>query len=251
MTKREPRATLLVFTRGVDADRRLRRFLPVSLGSREGELRQRCLDLAFEAGRANGCELLVSSPVDLDLPEDVRAIGQSGNCFWQRLARAEAQAVSRQQGPNVIVAADVPDLRPGHVGAALRTLHGDPDAVVIGPSPDGGLYLIASRRPLGSLLAEVPWCRRDTRSRLVSSLRRAGLQVIFLEPLRDLDHRAAFDAWMAGPLSRSLRLSLWADGARSVVEGLAALLRPAPTLPSTIRLEPASALAGRGPPVLA
>jgi hypothetical protein len=80
--------------------------------------------------------------------------------------------------------------------------------VVLGPSPDGGFYLLACRRPVDGLAAGTRWRRRDTLRGLIRSLRAAGRPVALLDPLSDLDRRADLEIWLASgahlPVARSL-----------------------------------------------
>ncbi len=67
--------------------------------------------------------------------------------------------------------------------------------MVVGPSPDGGIYLLASCRPLDRILARVPWRRRQTIDALLAALAAAGLPVSLLEPLADLDRPQDLARW--------------------------------------------------------
>ncbi len=230
------RPALLVFTRGADAEGHRRRLLPRRFGDRERELYRLCLDEALAAARGAGCRLAVSSPAPLALPEDAQPIPQRGTGFGERLAGAfdEALRPAGDGGPGALVAVgtDTPGLRPAHVEQALALLGNGPGAerrVVVGPSPDGGLYLLAARCPLGSLIRRVSWCRKGTLASLLATLRAAGLAVELLEPLADLDRPADLERWIArraagreGPLARL---------AAALGRLLAALRRPAALSP--------------------
>jgi len=246
-------ATLLIFTLGASAERRRRRLLPGAHGGQELALHQQCLDLAFAAGRANGCRLLVSSPGATGLPEDTTLLPQQGSGFGERLATASAEARRIADGPLVVLGSDVPGVRPRHVAKALDQLAADRDSVVLGPSPDGGLYLLASHRPLDHLLAGVSWCQRNTRRRLTKVLRSAGLKVSFLEPLRDLDDRTALETWLSGSSILASFKSLLEDPLLALAHELRSILTDLrrPWVPSQapclVRVSRSTA-PGRAPP---
>jgi hypothetical protein len=88
--------------------------------------------------------------------------------------------------------------------------------VAIGPATDGGLYLLASLRPLGNFVSQVRWCGPHARADLTRSLASAGLRVILLETLADLDTREDLESWLTERhtrdgwigLVRRLRISL-------------------------------------------
>jgi len=261
--------TLLVFTLGPEAERRRRRLLPARLRDRERGLYDACMAEALAAGRANGCRLEVASPADValgDLPSDARRTGQRGTCFGERFADSFDAAFARTgddprsipTSPRVIaVGTDTPGLRTHHVARALALLDDNGDRrrerVVVGPSPDGGFYLLAANRPLGALLRQVRWCRSDTLAHLRRVLEEAGLSVLLLEPLADLDRRSDLEGWLArrGGRPAFSAGTLTERWAAAVSRALAALRRPpAPRVLGRPRFAPAPARRGRAPPTL-
>ncbi len=239
------RPTLLVFTLGATRESARRGLLPAGLRTLEADLGQSCLDAALDAGRACGCRLEVCSPSGLPLPGEVVHVPQRGTGFGERLARAADGSFERGATPLVIVGTDVPGLAARHVQEALSHLAADPDRVVLGPSPDGGLYLLAAGRPIEGLEA-IRWCRRDTLRDLVRVLRAAGRPVTLLEPLADLDRRADLEVWIASNPGEDRWLRLALELRRLFSE------RRRPTIPVLLGY-PCAAFAaapsGRAPPV--
>lgn len=232
--------TLLVFTLGPGAESARRGLLPGQLRGVEAEVWRGCLSAALEAGRAAGCELEVCSPAPLDLPEDVRHVPQVGDGFGARLERAMARPFA---SPLLVVGTDVPGLAARHLARALTLLAEDPDRVVLGPSPDGGLYLLAASRPIAGLANATRWCRRDTLRGLVRALRAAGRPLVLLESLADLDRRADLETWAAGRDER------WQGLIRLLRRVLSGLRRPAvPLLVGRPRPALVPVRAGRAPP---
>jgi len=245
---RTPAPTLLVFTLGADRESAHRSLLPPRLRDLEIGVRQGCLEAALAAGRACGCRLEVCSPSPVALSEDVGSFAQAGPDFGSRLERAMLDAFARGAGPLIVVGTDVPGLAPRHVARALALLADDPDAVVIGPSPDGGLYLLAARRPIAELGAATRWCRRDTLRGLLRTLRAAGRDVLLLAPLADLDRRADLESWLAVKPGRDER---WRRLARLLRRLLAESCRPfMPLVMGRPRPALAASVTGRSPPVL-
>jgi len=238
---------LLVFTLGESHESRRRRLLPASWSALEQRLHRACLETALDAGRAAGCRLQVSSPVDCGLPTDVAHRPQQGRSFGTRLRHALGEAFAATQGPVALVGSDVPGLSAGHLRRSFELLEKNPEQVVIGPSPDGGFYLLASAKPLDEALAEVRWCCRDTLHSLRRALERRGRPVVLLPVLGDLDHRIDLEQWLAahhrdkGPWHRLVTM---------LSTLLLLLCRPLEDLPTARPLAPSFARPQeRGPPL--
>jgi hypothetical protein len=236
--------TLLVFTLGAARDSARQALLPGALKDLEIGVRRGCLEAALAAGRESGCRLEVCSPSPLPLPSDVLNVPQPGSGFGSRLEQAVLDAFERGNGPLLIVGADVPGLASRHLDQAVALLGDDPDRVVLGPSPDGGFYLLASSRPIPGLATAARWCRRDTLRSLLASLRALGRPVILLDPLEDLDRPADLERWLARADER------WSALVGLLQEALRVLRLPLDA-PFARRLSVfATHLAGRSPPVL-
>jgi 2-phospho-L-lactate guanylyltransferase (CobY/MobA/RfbA family) len=237
--------TLLVFTLGPAGESARRSLLPEAMKGMEIGLRQACLEAALEAGRAGGLRVEVCAPARPDLPEGTAYVPQEGASFGVRLERALAGAFARSGGPVVIVGSDVPGLASRHLQAALAALAGDDRRVVLGPSPDGGFYLLAAARPLPPLAA-VRWCRRETLRLLRRTLAAAGREVVLIEPLADLDRPADLDNWLAAGGGDG---EGWVLVATLLRRALAERRRPAAASPAPPRRPSLSPrLSGRAPP---
>lgn len=112
---------------------------------------------------------------------DGRRLGQRGGDFRERLENAFDDARALGYDEIVAVPGDVPGLSAAHLAAAFAALRQQP--TVFGPSPDGGVYLIGTRGPVGGLLAGVRW---RTRHVLGDLALRAGGGTL-LPALADLD----------------------------------------------------------------
>jgi hypothetical protein len=81
--------------------------------------------------------------------------------------------------------ADSPLLNPEHLKHALSELTRK-DAV-IGPSFDGGFYLLGVNKFPADLLSNVPWSTAQTRQRTLERLSDCGMTVAQLDSLGDVD----------------------------------------------------------------
>jgi rSAM/selenodomain-associated transferase 2 len=80
----------------------------------------------------------------------------------------------------------------GHIQTAFQALR--QHDVVLGPSRDGGYWLIGTRRP-ADLFQAISWGRSDVLARTLAQAGRQGLSVFQLEPLNDIDTAADLEAW--------------------------------------------------------
>jgi rSAM/selenodomain-associated transferase 1 len=104
-------------------------------------------------------------------------VEQGDGDLGAKMARAIAAHVTR--GPVVIIGSDAPTLPRAHLHQALDALM--EHDVVIGPSHDGGYYLVGARLPVPELFTDVRW---STPAVLATTLER----------LRDRSH-ALLPSW--------------------------------------------------------
>jgi glycosyltransferase A (GT-A) superfamily protein (DUF2064 family) len=151
---------------------------------------------AFVAYHPPGAEAAVAP-----LAEGCVRFPQRGADLPERLTAACADVLARHAGPLVLVSADVPELDRFHADAALGDLAAGCD-VVIGPTMDGGCYLLGLAAPQPALLALPPseWHGAGLFERGLAAARERGLSVAMMAPERQLDTLAALDAALADPL---------------------------------------------------
>ncbi len=247
MNRSVDKPTLLVFTLGPECESSRRGLLPAPLRTAEAELHRQGLQRALAAGRQAGYRLVVSSPQPLDLPPDVELLTQRGCSFAERLHTSmRALQVAGENAPLLVVGTDTPDLHVGHLRAAVDLLAASSRTVLLGPSHDGGFYLLATRAPLDRELAAVRWRRRDTRRCLEAALRRGQRPVEHLEPLRDLDRSCDVERWLKADSASAA--TIWI---RQYLRALLAAWRR-PVVPAAVHAPDfvlTAVVAGRDPPL--
>lgn len=110
--------------------------------------------------------------------------------LWTRLLRADAMLRREGFDTVVIIGSDSPDLPSLIIKAALHFL--GTRSLVVGPSTDGGFYLLGSSRPLPKdLFQDVPISSRQTFAALKANLHRLqheqDLKFLTLTEWRDVD----------------------------------------------------------------
>jgi glycosyltransferase A (GT-A) superfamily protein (DUF2064 family) len=106
---------------------------------------------------------------------------QRGATFGEKVRNAFHAVRALGYDQIVVVAGDVPGLGPDQLVQAFAALRHT--TAVLGPSPDGGVYLIGCRGPADALLEGVRW----NTPHVLADLRQRAADAVLLEPLADLD----------------------------------------------------------------
>ncbi|NKB81952.1 MAG: DUF2064 domain-containing protein [Nitrospirales bacterium] len=110
---------------------------------------------------------------------------QVGIDLGARMAQAFQMAFDHGYQGAMLVGTDLPTLGTTIYHQALKAL--STHDLVLGPTVDGGYYLIGLRKPTPSLFEEIPWSTQEV---CVSTQRKAqqlGLSIGLLPRLRDID----------------------------------------------------------------
>src|SRR5262245_15271524 len=218
------RRCVLVFARPPRAEARAK-----GLRSAEPLFRLAQSRLAAAVAALSGVDLL---PVG----GEADPLAQRGADFAERLRNAFADARALGYETIVIVPGDVPGLGLPQLRRAFDLLRGH--TVVLGPSPDGGVYLLGCRGPSDHVLAGVRW---QTAFVLHDLLARSGTAPL-LPALGDLDCAADLPrlvrAAAADPALVALLKQIRAEAGGSRPPDTP----PAPARPGLARIAP------RGPP---
>lgn len=124
-------------------------------------------------------EVALDGAAELPCPAFPQADGDLGD----RLEAAAARGLERHRRV-ALIGSDLPHLSIGDVLAAFGAL--DRSDVAIGPSWDGGYYLLAMSRPL-PLFGGMPWSSPELLDRTLEEVARLGLRATILPVRRDVD----------------------------------------------------------------
>jgi len=94
----------------------------------------------------------------------------------------------------VIVASDVPDLSAEIIENAISAL--TDDDIVIGPTNDGGYYLLGMNRRHSELLRGITWSTAEVYDETLSIIEYLGLKVHCLRALDDIDKEDDLHRWL-------------------------------------------------------
>jgi uncharacterized protein len=120
-------------------------------------------------------------------PSGVRLLAQRGDDLGARLTGVFDDLLEDGHAAVVAMDADSPTLPMEYVERAAATLSLAQADVVIGPSDDGGYYLIGVRRHCAGLFDDVPWSTTRTRAATLARATALGLSVTLLPSWYDVD----------------------------------------------------------------
>lgn len=110
---------------------------------------------------------------------------QEGESLGQRMQQAFKQSFEEGYERSVIIGSDCAQLNPDHLEQAYQALL--TNDVVIGPSQDGGYYLLGMRRYLPVLFEDKSWSTKDVFDQTIADCKKHGFSCHVLEELNDVD----------------------------------------------------------------
>ena len=185
---------LIVFTRYPVPGRTKTRLIPAVGAVRAAELQRRLTAATLATAR----QLRRRTGVDIEvryaggshgrmrgwLGGGVLCTPQGGGDIGQRMKRAVDDAFQAGVAKAVVVGTDCPDLAVDDLRQAFDAL--DTADLALGPSTDGGYWLIGLRRE-ADVFAGVAWSTESVLSQTLERARSAGLNVRTLSMLADVD----------------------------------------------------------------
>ncbi len=121
------------------------------------------------------------------LPSGLLWTPQQGEDLGARMLSAMQAASVQRFSPLVLIGTDSPTIPPSLLASAFELLTADEADMVVGPSKDGGYYLIGLKQPTPGLFDAVAW---STPRALPDTLRNAealGLHAVQLPQWYDVD----------------------------------------------------------------
>ena len=112
-------------------------------------------------------------------------VAQAAGDLGVRLERAFAEVFARGFGKVAVIGSDCIELTPAVFSETWEVL--ETRDAVLGPSTDGGYYLLALRQPCAALFNGIAWSTEAVRAQTLAQARAAGLGVHELAVLPDID----------------------------------------------------------------
>lgn len=228
-----PQSTLVVFAKVPEPGRVKTRLLGALTPRQAAEAGRACLmDTILQVGRVPGCQpwLHVAAPLDratelaasLRLDSRWRISVQRGRNLGERFHVAFDSLFRAGCRKVVCVGTDTPWMGSERIFRAMELL--DSVDAVLGPSVDGGYYLVGARRLVPEIFRNIPWSTSEVLGTTLRAIERAGASYRLLPRDFDLDRpedlvRAAAllreDAQRAPALAHFLEKLRWDSASRS------------------------------------
>ena len=128
------------------------------------------------------------------LPEGFDLERQDGGDLGERMGRAFDVLFRRGYDRVVLIGSDCPYLDATRLEEAFERLKAHP--CVLGPSPDGGFYLVGQCSPGVDLFHGIPWSTTGVWSATMKRLSRLGTSAAVLEAAEDVDDYESYRRWL-------------------------------------------------------
>ncbi len=143
------------------------------------------------------CGIAVYTPVGAEsaytdmLPADFSLLPQRGDGFGERLYFAVEDLFKCGFGSVCLIDSDSPTVPAENFQRAVELLSMGEDRVVLGPSDDGGYYLIGVKRPHQHLFDQIDWSTERVLNQTIQRATEIGLEVKLLPAGYDVDDGAS------------------------------------------------------------
>jgi rSAM/selenodomain-associated transferase 1 len=121
------------------------------------------------------------------LPDTFALVPQRGDTFGERLLAAANDILAIGYGAVCLIDSDSPTVPTAAYAQAVEALAQPGDRIVLGPSDDGGYYLIGLKHPHPEPFRNITWSTPSVLAETLQQCREATLEVITLPTWYDVD----------------------------------------------------------------
>ena len=127
------------------------------------------------------------------LPASYALVPQRGDGFGERLLAAAQDILAIGYGAVCLIDSDSPTVPTAAYTQAVEALAKPGDRIVLGPSGDGGYYLIGLKQPHPEPFARITWSTASVLGETLARCRAADLEVVTLPTWYDVDDAQTLD----------------------------------------------------------
>ena len=181
---------LLIFVKNPVAGK-VKTRLAADIGEQEAlEVYIKLLEITKEASSSVNADRRVwysaaAETDDIWSPEKFSKYKQSGKDLGARMSGAFRHAFADGAKKVVIIGSDCPGITANHIEEAYRLL--DEADAVLGPSADGGYYLLGMNHFLPALFHDIDWSTSKVLQQTKAVLNEGGIRYAVLEEMNDID----------------------------------------------------------------
>jgi rSAM/selenodomain-associated transferase 1 len=124
------------------------------------------------------------------LPEDFALVAQRGEAFGERLLAAAEDILACGYGSVCLIDSDSPTVPATAFTQAVEELERTGDRIVLGPSADGGYYLIGMTRAHAEVFEQITWSTGTVAAETRQRAHTAGIELVELPTWYDVDDAA-------------------------------------------------------------
>jgi|SRR5436190_21703635 len=156
-------------------------------------LRDTAAAISNVTGNDNACGIAVYTPAGAEseyaniLPADFSLLPQRGDGFGERLYFASEDLFKCGFESVCLIDSDSPTIPAASFRHAIELLASPNDRIVLGPSDDGGYYLVGLKRPLREVFEEIDWSTERVLTQTIQRATGIGLEVKLLPTGYDVD----------------------------------------------------------------
>ncbi len=151
------------------------------------------LDIIERGALLKGCEQILAGAPDAEHPFframkarfKIPILDQRGDDLGSRMAQAFQTALGNPYQSGIIIGTDIPGITVSILSAAFKSL--EEHDVVMGPTEDGGYYLIGLKKNVPELFENIAWSTDTVFSVTQEKAKELGLSLKVLPKLRDID----------------------------------------------------------------
>jgi len=159
-------------------------------------LRDTCAAISSATGDGLARGIAVYTPVGEEaayagiLPDEFELVPQRGEAFGERLSFATEDLLSLGFDSVCLIDSDSPTVPQQAFAQAARILSENENAIVLGPSDDGGYYLIGLKKLHRQLFEKIDWSTERVLDQTITRAKELNLEVHLLPSWFDVDDRA-------------------------------------------------------------
>lgn len=193
MVDLQGQAVVAILTRAPSAGGKTRLFAEIGCAPDRGLLAALLLD-TLDAAHVPGIARVVCYTPDgaeaemrALVPADVMLLPQRGEDLGARMRHAFDNLVERGAASIALIGSDLPALDTAVIVDVHRILRARPDTVVLGPSLDGGYYLVAATHTPAPLFDDMAWSTSSVLDQTEGRARVAGFRIERVTAAADID----------------------------------------------------------------